>query len=138
MISCRTTIDWPPQIGVPINPVSHRNRKDLPRLSRIASELHAIERRAIIPEEVALALAHFARNNVNLIVISGGDGTVQAVLTALFGEQPFETLPLLAILRGGTTDMTADDIGVSGDQVKALRRLLKWSYAGPGRTLIEI
>ena len=137
MISCRTTIGWPPQIGILINPGSRRNHRDLPRLSRIANELHALERHAITPEEVALALAYFAHNNVNLIVVSGGDGTVQAVLTALFCEQPFETLPLLAVLRGGTTNMTADDIGVSGDQVKALKRLLKWSYTGPGKTLIE-
>jgi diacylglycerol kinase (ATP) len=131
------TIERTLKAGVLINPMSHRNLKDLADLSKITDEFRVLERRVVTPEDLAIALAHFAHNNVNLIVISGGDGTVQAVLTALFHKGFFDTLPLLAVLRGGTTNMTAGDIGISGNQVRALRHLLRWAKTGYDNVIVE-
>ena len=63
-------------------------------------------------------------NPPELLAVNGGDGTVAAVLTALLLERPFPRLPLLALLRGGTTNMTAGDVGASEALLPSLRRLL--------------
>ena len=71
-------------------------------------------------------------------MISGGDGTVQAALTILFHERPFKVLPFLVILAGGTTNLIARDIGITGNQTKALRHLFKWIETDSGPMRIEI
>ena len=79
-----------------------------------------------------------AGHGVNTIAISGGDGTVNAVLNALFAHHPFPRLPLLAVLRGGTTNMTAGDVGLRGRPDRALRRLIECAArAGEGLSVIE-
>ena len=60
----------------------------------------------------------------DLLAVNGGDGTVAAVLTTLLLEGPFPRLPLLVLLRGGTTNMTAGDVGAREALLPSLRRLL--------------
>ena len=79
------------------------------------------------PAEVAEALQRFARVGVDAILVNGGDGTVQAVLTSLFRDAFFETLPRLAVLGAGTTSMIAGDVGVGGGRRGRLRRVLGWT-----------
>ena len=65
----------------------------------------------------------FAKQKIELIAISGGDGTVQAVQTALAATKSYKSLPRLAILPHGTTNMTAADVGLriaSPDRVAEL------------------
>ena len=72
-------------------------------------------------------MAEFARRRVTVIVINGGDGTVQAVLSTLFHHRPFESLPLLAILPSGTSNLNAGDVGLKGNRSVALHTLLRWA-----------
>jgi hypothetical protein len=58
-----------------------------------------------------------------LLVIVGGDGTVQGVLCHLFATQQPAQWPLLAIVPGGTTNMTALDLGHSGSPELILQQL---------------
>jgi hypothetical protein len=77
------------------------------------------------PASVAAALAELAQRGIDLLAISGGDGTVQATLTGLFGDHsPFERTPALSVLRSGTTNMIAGDVGARGRADRALVRLL--------------
>ena len=78
------------------------------------------------------ALEDFARRGVELVVVNGGDGTVQAALTALFHNRPFEKVPPLAVLQSGTTSMTARDVGFTGSPVKALERIFGWAGGAAG------
>ena len=120
-----------PRIGVLTNPLSGKNRKGLETISQTISEYpQAIQHNVKTPRDVHDALIDFASHNVDLVVISGGDGTVQAVLTILFHHQPFTTQPQLIVLEAGTTNMIAGDVGVLGDQNKALHRLFKWAQTG--------
>ena len=124
----------PPRIGVLTNPLSGINRKGLETISQTISEHpQAIQHNVQTPRDVHDALIDFARHKVDLVVISGGDGTVQAVLTVLFHHQPFATQPQLIVLEAGTTNMIAGDVGVLGDQNKALHRLFQWVQTGSGR-----
>jgi hypothetical protein len=79
------------------------------------------------PADVAAALQDFARREIDVVAINGGDGTVQAVLTAVLGEAIFATPPLLAVLPAGTTSMIAGDVGLRARRGEGLRRLLDWA-----------
>jgi hypothetical protein len=86
--------------------------------------------------EVRTALEDFAARGLNLIGVNSGDGTVQAVLTVLLGQRLFPSLPLLALLSGGTTNMTHQDLGLRGSPAEALQRLLNWTHHGEGEASI--
>lgn len=89
-------------------------------------------RDAYDPTSISHALREMAEDGVNTVAISGGDGTVNAVLNAIFAHSPFPRLPLLAVLRGGTANMTARDIGLQGRQDRALRSLIECAARGGG------
>jgi hypothetical protein len=113
------------------NPLSGGNRKDLQKIRRTAAAMlpEVLQREVQTPEDVAASLADFARREVRLIIINGGDGTVQATLTAIFQNKYFETLPLLAVLpSAGTTSMIAGDVGLKGSRRRALQRLYRWVH----------
>lgn len=75
----------------------------------------------LLPE----ALAEFSRNEVDLLVLNGGDGTLQYALTELLTNPDFAGLRKVAPLRGGRTNMTALDLGTGRDPVRALWNLLE-------------
>jgi len=76
-------------------------------------------------EVVPDALDELAREDVELLVVNGGDGTLQHVLTAILGDGAFDgRRPLVAPLRGGRTNMTALDIGASRDPVRGMARVI--------------
>ena len=76
------------------------------------------------------ALAEIARQNVNLLVVNGGDGTLQFALTEILSTGEFERIPMIAPLRGGRTNMTALDLHARRNPVKGLRCLLEDARAG--------
>jgi len=121
----------PPKTGVLINPLSGGNQNGLGAIRRVINDYpQVIQRDVQTPQDVLQALMDFASQDVDLLAVNGGDGTVQAVLTGLFHHQPFAILPMLAVLQSGTTSMTARDVGFSGSRVKSLRKLFKWAAAG--------
>lgn len=123
-----------PYIGVLINPLSGGNRNGLKDVrSLINDQAQVVHCDVRTPGDVLEALRDFARQEVNLLAVNGGDGTVQAVLTALFHHQPFETQPLLAVLQSGTTSMTARDVGFAGSRIRSLKKLFSWAAAGDVR-----
>jgi len=128
----------PWRVGVISNPLSGSNkRRGLGAVRRFLSESPGIlYREARSAVEVAVVLRDFAHADVNLIAVNSGDGTVQAALTSLFTEQLFRPLPLLALLCGGTTNMTSQDLGLTGSRIAALRRLIDWAHHGDGDAMI--
>ena len=121
-------------LGVIVNPNSRRNKKHLEQIIQVAGNCpriyHCITDQ---PGGVSKGLSDLAARSVNVLAISGGDGTVSRVLTHLFEEKPFETMPLIAILPGGTANMTAGDVGLGGSVPAALRRLRDWIENNSGR-----
>ena len=74
--------------------------------------------------ELPQAVSQMLRQDLAVLAISGGDGTVQAVLTELGNAGALAERPLLAVLPGGTTNMTAADVGLRGRPEQAVSRLL--------------
>jgi hypothetical protein len=69
-------------------------------------------------------LTELAREEVDVLAVNGGDGTLQRVLTELLANNSqFARLPLIAPLRSGRTNMNARNIGSQRDPVRALETL---------------
>jgi hypothetical protein len=88
---------------------------------------HQVDR----PEDICAATRALLDAGSELIIVNGGDGTVQAVLTGLFGRGRLDALPLLAVLPSGTTNMVAADIDAMLRPLPALQHLL--AAAADGR-----
>ena len=115
-------------MGVLTNPRSGGNKKGLGGIYNILAQWpEVLHREAFTPEGMAEALTFFAQNGVELIIINGGDGTAQAVLTLIERAEIFTTPPLLALLRAGTTSMLPRDVGIPGSAVAGLSRALRWA-----------
>ncbi len=119
----RTRLPSKDRIGIIFNPLGGRNKREGPEeiwglLSKVG-ELKSVS----TPKEIRDALICFEKAKKSWILISGGDGTVQMVLTALFHKRPFFFLPRLSVLPGGTTNLIAGDLGLMGSQKRAIKRL---------------
>jgi hypothetical protein len=78
--------------------------------------------------QIARALEMIARVKPKVLVINGGDGTVQAALTELYHGGHFDgTPPPVAVLPNGKTNLIALDLGVQGDPLVALANILELS-----------
>ena len=116
------------RVGVLTNPRSGGNRNGGRGVHRLLERWpDVMHREASDPAGVSAALADFSLNKVELIVVNGGDGTVQAVLTTLGNNKFFSQPPLMALLCAGTTSMLPRDVGVAGNPAAALQRILEWS-----------
>jgi hypothetical protein len=113
------------RLGVVSNPRSGRNRRRglgvPPDLAARHGACHAVPGAAA---ELTQVLAGFARDGVETIVVDGGDGTVRAVIQAALAEPGFARPPRFAVLRSGTTNMIAGDVGIDGDPATAFARLI--------------
>ena len=75
----------------------------------------------VVPE----ALADLARQEFDLLVVNGGDGTLQCALTEILENRAFDgRIPMIAPLRGGRTNMSAGDLGSDKDPVRGFAALL--------------
>lgn len=125
-------------LGVMVNPRSRRNKKHLDEITRAVGNCSKTYYRvADQPGDVSNVLAEFAEKSVSVLAISGGDGTVSRVITHLFAENPFAVMPVIAILRGGTANMIAGDVGSPGNVAAALQRLCHWLENGAGQILLQ-
>ncbi len=116
------------RVGVLSNPRSGGNKKGLGGIYKILAQWpEVLHREAFTLEGMTEALAYFAQNGVELIVINGGDGTAQAVLTLIDRAEIFPTPPLLALLRAGTTSMLPRDVGIPGSRTAGLSQALRWA-----------
>ncbi len=116
------------QVGVLSNPRSGGNKKGLSGIYNVLARWpEVLHREAFTLEGMTEALSFFARNGVELIVVNGGDGTVQAVLTLIDRAEIFSAPPLLALLRAGTTSMLPRDVGIPGSVTTGLSHALSWA-----------
>ncbi len=114
------------------NPKSTGNRQTLPRVrSYCASNPDIFHYEVEHVEQIGRAFQTIARVNPAVIVINGGDGTVQASLTELYQGEHFQgRVPPIAVLPNGKTNLIALDLGIHGDPIKALERIVEIAKTG--------
>lgn len=114
------------------NPKSTGNRHLLPAVRRYCAENPEIFHYEVEHvEQIGRALETIARVEPAVIVINGGDGTVQASLTELYQGRHFNgSPPPIAVLPNGKTNLIALDLGIHGDPIDALGRIVEIARNG--------
>ncbi len=109
------------------NPRSTGNLSMLPRMRSFCaahSDIFHYEVESVA--QIGEALRTIARINPTVLVINGGDGTVQAALTELYlGDHFGGSPPPVAVLPNGKTNLIALDLGAVGDPIAALERVME-------------
>lgn len=112
------------RVAVISNPLSSGNKSFLPKIEAFCARHPELTHYQLgDPTDIDRDLQAIAATDPELLVISGGDGTVQAVLTALgdtFGAAP----PPIAVLPAGKTNLIAQDLGAGNSAFAALERVL--------------
>ncbi|MGI9419045.1 MAG: diacylglycerol/lipid kinase family protein [Geminicoccaceae bacterium] len=115
-----------PRLAVISNPRSQRNRQGA--LDAVKNLLvgHVEARHEELWDfaDLGAMIEHVIADDVEVIAVNGGDGTVQAVLTELGRRDLNGRTPKLAVLAGGMTNVIAKDVGIDGQPAKSLQRLI--------------
>ncbi|MCW0210947.1 MAG: diacylglycerol kinase family protein [Achromobacter sp.] len=116
------------RVGLIVNPRSRHNRSgDFRRRAAAFADLPQAEPRTTT--ELTEVLTDFRRRGVRVVAVSGGDGTLREVLTALPAAYGGEA-PDIALLPAGKTDLAARVVGRAGQGAAGLRRLLDAARRG--------
>ena len=109
------------------NPRSTGNQSLLPRIREFcAAHPDIFHYEVEHADQIGEALRTIARVKPSVLVINGGDGTVQAALTELHHGAAFGLArPPVAVLPNGKTNLIALDLGAVGDPLTALARVLE-------------
>ncbi len=116
------------RVGILHNPLSGRNRRNpnlIPSVRVQFPEVFCAEVKT--PDDIRQALETFAEQEVQCVVIVGGDGTVQATMGALLYHCPFQPIPWLALFPAGTANLMAGDVGLGKFERATLERFLRYA-----------
>src|SRR5580704_11501498 len=118
-------------IGVVLNPKSRRNLRDPHAASRLARALgdHGVVREARTIDELYRIAEDFRRVDIDVLAISGGDGTNHVTLTGFIDVYGGATMPQVALLRGGTMNTVANSVGMRRGRPEGLLERLLRDYA---------
>jgi diacylglycerol kinase family enzyme len=115
-----------PTVALLSNPSSTGNRSLLPRVRDFCAanpEVFHYEVESV--DQIGEALRTIARVKPRVLIINGGDGTVQTTLTELYLGNHFDgTPPPVAVLPNGKTNLIALDLGARGDPIAMLERVV--------------
>ncbi len=115
-----------PGIGLITNPRSRQNRRDPTRISRLAYMIgsHGTAEATKSLDDLYRACEEFKKERIEILGISGGDGTLHHTLTAMIKTYGDEPMPLIAILRGGTMNTVATSFRIRGSSANLLFELV--------------
>ena len=128
-----------PGIGVVLNPRSGRNLRDPGAARRLVRALgpHGVMRQARSIEELYRIAEDFRDVGIDVLAISGGDGTNHVTLTGFLDVYGGATMPQVALLRGGTMNTVANSVGVRHGRPDGLLGRLVRTYAQRGALELE-
>src|SRR5580704_4739827 len=118
-------------IGVVFNPRSRRNLGDPSAARRLADALgdHGVVREAHSRDELHRIAEDFKALSIDVLGISGGDGTNHVTITGFLNVYGAHSLPQVALLRGGTMNTVANSVGVRRGGPEGLLARLVRAYA---------
>jgi diacylglycerol kinase family enzyme len=124
----RVDLDPVAGIGVIYNPRSGKNVRDPAAAMRLARTLgdHGVVRRASSIDELYRVAEDFQKLQIDVLGISGGDGTNGTAITGFLDVYAGNALPQIAFLRGGTMNTVANAVGIRrGRPERMLDRLCR-------------
>lgn len=114
-------------IGIITNPHSKLNKRNPGRsalLGYILGEKGRLEVTNNL-EDLERVAAEFKSKEISILAINGGDGTICRTLTAFIKVYAGVSLPKVALLRGGTINVLANNLGIKGSPEQILYRLVE-------------
>lgn len=130
-----------PGIGVIFNPRSGRNLRDPRAAGRLARTLgdRGIIREAGSLDELYRVAEDFRKIDIDVLGISGGDGTNGTTITGFIDVYEGNALPQIAFLRGGTMNTVANSVGIRrGGPEGLLDRLCRAYVERSARPLADV
>ncbi len=127
-------------IGIITNPHSKLNKRN-PERSKLLSFIAGTRGKLEITnnlEELRLVARNFRDKEIETIAINGGDGTISRTITAIIQEYQDTPIPPIAVLRGGTMNMLADNLGIKGSPETNLYKLVQMHSLKPHLDLQEL
>ncbi len=116
-------------IGVIFNPLADINKKQtaaqLGSIRKILGK-HALVRVTNSTDEIPIALKELHKEGIKILGISGGDGTIDYVLSYYINLFGSEDLPAIVPLKGGTMNMLAAEVGLTHDQTTSCHKLIQY------------
>ncbi len=77
-------------------------------------------------KDLSVAAHMIKEEGINLIMVNGGDGTIQQLITELIKSLPENKLPIILPLCGGTTNTVATNIGVRKNPLDTVRIMMDY------------
>jgi len=109
--------------GILCNPASGRIKNHRQTIREALKSIHnSTYFEATTAVEIRDSIRQLGAAGVNLLILAGGDGTVHCALTHMFGLWQRE-FPAVAVISGGTTNMTALDMGITHKTLAGIRLL---------------
>ncbi len=117
-------------IGVIYNPRSGRNLRDPSAARRLSEALgdHGVVREAGSIDQLYRVAEDFRTLGIDVLGISGGDGTNGVTITGFLDVYDGTALPQIAFLRGGTMNTVANSVGVRRGRPEGLLGRLIQAY----------
>jgi hypothetical protein len=119
-----------PGIGVIFNPRSGHNLRDPKAVRKLHATLgdHGMVRAAGSIDELYRVAEDFRKQNIDVLGISGGDGTNGVTITGFLNVYENTALPQIAFLRGGTMNTVANAVGIRKGRPEGLLHRLIQAY----------
>lgn len=130
-----------PGIGVVYNPRSGHNLRNPRAAKRLARTLgdHGVVREAASLDQLYRVAEDFRKLDIDVLGISGGDGTNGVTITGFLDVYAGSALPQIAFLRGGTMNTVANSVGVRrGRPEGLLDHLIRAYVARTSRPLEDV
>ncbi len=122
-----------------VNPLSARVAKKGAVLETLADELDIDCLRLDSFDGLPAAVTEAAKTGVSHVVIEGGDGTVQGILTAFLQQSDrFDALPSFTIVPAGMTNQVAKNIGLKSTSAKAVKSALSRDLTPQNVPLLKV
>jgi hypothetical protein len=120
-----------PGIGIVYNPRSGHNLRNPRAAGRLARTLgdRGVVREAASLDQLYRVAEDFRRLDIDVLGISGGDGTNGVTITGFLDVYGGSALPQIAFLRGGTMNTVANAVGVRRGRPHSLLDRLIRAYA---------
>ena len=128
-----------PRVALLSNPRSTGNLAQLSRIRTYCADHPDIFHYEVEHvDQIGDALRSIAQVRPKMLVINGGDGTVQAAITEMmngghFGDNP----PPVAVLPNGKTNLIAFDLGAGDDPIRSLERVLELARSDLDPHIVE-
>ncbi len=116
-----------PGIGIITNPNSKANKRD-PSKSALLGYILGQQGQLAVTNSIEHLhqVAHsFKDSKIEILAINGGDGTISQTLSAFVSAYGSEPLPKIALLRGGTMNVLASNLGIRGTSERLLFNLVE-------------